>query len=188
MHRGRKYTYTGERDLPEIQALAVLLLDGSNEFHTVRGYQLLDQHRKLLTPAMEDYIEMIYRYSLSEGYLRINTLSELLNVQPPSATKMVQKLTNMELVNYRKYGIISLTKAGAEMGKFLFDRHNVIEEFLKNIGAGENNLTETELIEHNISASTMGRMKLFNMFVQENPTFLGVLEKRYSEKGPSKSQ
>jgi hypothetical protein len=43
------------------------------EFHTVRGYQLLEQHRKILTPAMEDYLEMIYRNSLVKGYIRINT-------------------------------------------------------------------------------------------------------------------
>jgi DtxR family Mn-dependent transcriptional regulator len=182
MHRKHPYTYSGEHDDPEILSWAVLLLDGSNEFHTVRGYQLLDQHRNLLTPGMEDYIEMIYRHSLEEGYLRINALSELLNVQPPSATKMVQRLTKMELVNYRKYGILSLTKTGMELGKFLFERHGVIEEFLKNIGAGDNILTETELIEHSISASTMGRMKLFNLFVKENPGFMGLMEKRSQEK------
>lgn len=157
-------------------------LEGSNEFHTVRGYQLMDQRRKLLTPAMEDYIEMIYRHTLVEGYLRISALSELLNVQPPSATKMVQRLTKMELVNYRKYGILSLTQSGMELGKFLFERHAVIEEFLKNIGAGENILTETELIEHSISAYTMGRIKLLNGYVKDNPGFMSKIEKPQTEK------
>ena len=66
-------------------------------FHTVRGYQLLEQKKRTLTPAMEDYLEMIYRSSLKDGYIRISTLSALLNVRAPSATKMVQKLTALDL-------------------------------------------------------------------------------------------
>ena len=33
----------------------------NNQFHTVRGYQLLEQNKSVLTSAMEDYLEMIYR-------------------------------------------------------------------------------------------------------------------------------
>jgi len=62
----------------------------NSEFHTVRGYQLIEQEKKLLTSAMEDYLEMIFRNIKKEGYMRINTLAEMLNVRPSSATKMVQ--------------------------------------------------------------------------------------------------
>jgi DtxR family transcriptional regulator, Mn-dependent transcriptional regulator len=147
-------------------------LDGQHEFHTVRGYQLLGQRSKAMTPAMEDYIEMIYRNSLEQGNIRINLLSELLNVQPPSATHMVQKLTKLDLVNYKKYGLISLTKTGRELGKFLYDRHNIIQLFLRNLGAGDNDLTETELIEHNISVFTVNQMMMFNQFIDDHPLFL----------------
>ena len=84
-------------------------MDDNKKFHTVRGYQILDQNKKLLTSGMEDYLEMIYRNSLVDGYMRINTLSELLNVQASSTTKMVQKLTTLGLLDYKKYGIIFLT-------------------------------------------------------------------------------
>lgn len=76
-----------------------------DEFRTVRGYELLNQNKKELTSAMEDYLEMIYRNIEQEGYMRINTLSELLNVKPSSATRMVQKLKELGLINYEKYGI-----------------------------------------------------------------------------------
>ena len=125
-----------------------------SKFHTVRGYQLLMQNKNLLTSSMEDYLEMIYRNSLKEGYMRINTISELLNVAAPSATKMVQKLSKLGLLQYKKYGIIFLTDNGRELGKFLLERHNIIESFLKNLGADEDVLLETELVEHSISAGT----------------------------------
>lgn len=142
------------------------------KFHTVRGYQLLEQNRKLLTSAMEDYLEMIYRNSLVEGYVRINILSGLLNVQAPSATKMVQKLSKLGLLDYKKYGIIFLTENGKEIGKFLLERHNIIEAFLKNLGVKESLLVETELIEHSITATTLHKIGIFNRFVEDNPEIL----------------
>lgn len=147
----------------------------NQEFHTVRGYQLLSQDKRLLTPAMEDYLEMIYRNSLNEGYIRINTLSELLNVKPSSATKMVQKLTALGFLNYKKYGIIFLTDTGKEAGKFLLKRHNVIEKFLLTIGISENILKETELIEHNISANTLESIDILNTFFENNPDIIKKL-------------
>lgn len=144
----------------------------TSKFHTVRGYQLLEQNKKLLTSSMEDYLEMIYRNSLTEGYMRINNLSELLNVAASSATKMVQKLSNLGLVDYKKYGIISLTEDGKELGKFLLERHNIIESFLKNLGVEENILIETELIEHNVSVSTLQKISSFNKFLKQNPDIL----------------
>ncbi len=152
-------------------------MEEMSKFHTVRGYQLLSQNKNLLTSAMEDYLEMIYRSSLVEGYMRINTLSELLNVAAPSATKMVQKLSKFGLLDYKKYGIIFLTENGREIGKFLLERHNIIEEFLKNLGVQEDTLIETELIEHNISASTINKIDLFNKFFVKYPE----ISKKYRE-------
>lgn len=143
-----------------------------SKFHTVRGYQLLEQNKKLLTPAMEDYLEMIYRSSLVEGYMRINTLSELLNVAAPSATKMVQKLSVLGLLDYKKYGIIFLTENGKEIGKYLLQRHNIIELFLKNLGVKVDILIETELIEHTISAATLQKINIYNKFLEQNPDII----------------
>ena len=152
-------------------------MKNEREFHTVRGYQILEQKKRLLTSAMEDYLEMIYRESLLEnGYLRINKLAEVLNVQAPSATKMVQKLTKLGLINYQKYGIIMLTVKGKQIGEFLLNRHQIIEEFLKSIGV-QNTLVETELIEHNISIHTLQIIDLLNNFFVNNPDFVEKFER-----------
>jgi DtxR family transcriptional regulator, Mn-dependent transcriptional regulator len=147
-------------------------MEEMKKFHTVRGYQLLEQNKKLLTSAMEDYLEMIYRNSLIDGYMRITTLSELLNVQAPSATKMVQKLTALGMLDYKRYGIIFLTDNGKEIGKFLLERHNVIEFFLKHIGVEDSILLETELIEHNITAETLQKIDCLNGFLKACPDVL----------------
>ena len=143
----------------------------------MRGYQLLRRDKKLLTSAMEDYLEMIYRNSLKDGYMRINTLADLLNVQASSTTKMVQKLAHLGLVDYEKYGIILLTEGGREIGKFLLNRHRTIETFLKFLGVSENILIETELVEHNISPETTEKIEMLNKFLGQNPQFVEEFEK-----------
>jgi len=148
-----------------------------DEFHTVRGYQLLKQEKKLLSTAMEDYLEMIYRNIQEDGYMRINKLSELLNVKPSSATKMVQKLTELGFLNYKKYGIIFLTENGKKYGKFLLKRHNIIEKFLKSIGISENLLRETELIEHNVSDNTLKSINKLNIYLEMHPEVIKEFEK-----------
>lgn len=144
-------------------------MDKNKEFHTVRGYQLLYQNNKLLTSAMEDYLEMIYRNFLTEKYMRINMLSEMLNVKPSSATKMVQKLAQLGFLKYEKYGIIFLTEQGRELGAFLLYRHNIIQKFLEMLGINEDLLIETELIEHNISSNTLENIKILNEFFEKTP-------------------
>ncbi|RCX15551.1 DtxR family iron (metal) dependent repressor [Anaerobacterium chartisolvens] len=147
-------------------------MNKNQEFHTVRGYQLIEQTNRQLTSAMEDYLEMIYRNILTEGYMRINILADMLNVKPSSATKMVQKLTELGFLKYEKYGIIFLTDQGREIGEFLLKRHNIIEKFLDNIGICDNLLVETELIEHNVSSSTLKRIDLLNLYLEKHPQFL----------------
>lgn len=137
------------------------------EFHTVRGYQL--QNHMALTPAMEDYLEMIFRGCNQQKYFRINELAENLNVRASSATKMVQKLGEYGFIKYKKYGILELTNNGKELGAFLLMRHNIIEKFLSMIGIEENLLKETELIEHYISPSTLEHLNLLNQFFLSKP-------------------
>ena len=67
-----------------------------NEFYTSKGYQL--KSRLAITESMEDYLEMICRHIADAGYLRVNALAELLNVNPSSASKMTARLKELELV------------------------------------------------------------------------------------------
>ncbi|MBU5270319.1 iron dependent repressor, metal binding and dimerization domain protein [Clostridium cochlearium] len=143
-------------------------MNSNKKFHTVRGYEILKKHKNLLTNSMEDYLEMIYRNSLECGYTRINEISKSLNIRPSSATKMVQKLSEIGFVNYEKYGIIKLTKKGEDMGSFLLKRHSIIENFLKNIGVKKDILVNIELIEHSVTKEALEKIDLLNRFLKEN--------------------
>ncbi|SHI80716.1 iron dependent repressor, metal binding and dimerization domain protein [Lutispora thermophila] len=147
-------------------------MNGNQGFHTVRGYEILGKQQQVLSHSMEDYLEMIYRSSMVEGYTRINTLAELLNVQAPSATRMVQKLSKLGFVKYERYSIVRLTPKGEKVGKFLLDRHQIIEEFLKLIGVEDKLLKNVELIEHNVTVDALNKIEMLNKFFNTYPETL----------------
>lgn len=141
-----------------------------NEFRTARGYEQKLNDGKLLTASMEDYVEMLYRcYIDGEQKIRLNKLAELLNVRDSSASKMMQKLGVLGLIDYEKYGLIKLTELGMGIGRVLLDRHNTVEKFLKFISCNKDVFLETELIEHIINSDTVKYLKKFNDFIEENP-------------------
>ena len=126
----------------------------NSDFRTVRGYQLVNQREGKLTPALEDYLEMAYRICVENSYARVGQLSELLNVKPSSASKMISKLAGLGYLKYDRYEIIQLTDRGREIGAYLLMRHETIENFLTLIGSA-NSLEEAELVEHSLSSSTV---------------------------------
>lgn len=158
-------------------------LKKKEQFYTVRGYQMLNAENKSLTSSMEDYLEMIYRICKEEGYARVNQLAEMLNVRPPSTTKVIQKLNELGLVDYEKYGIIQLTEEGKSIGGFLLKRHEIIEEFLRILGIEETRLKDTEMIEHDVSLNALKSIYVLNEFLSGNPDIMERYEtfrKRYS--------
>lgn len=80
----------------------------SGDFKAVKGYQ------SGVTAAAEDYLEMIYRNSEISGHMRINFLAAKLNVPPAAAARMVQHLKELGLVEFEKYGLITMTAKGRE--------------------------------------------------------------------------
>lgn len=146
------------------------------EFYTVRGYQILNAEKRLLTSSMEDYLEMIYRTCEEEGYARINRLAEKLHVQPSSATKVVQKLAVLGMIDYQRYGIIRLTERGKDIGGFLLKRHEIIEEFFGLIGLSDTLLKDTEIIEHDISLKALSGLEKMNRFFRQYPDVLQLYQ------------
>lgn len=142
-----------------------------NEFHTLRGYQLKEKNDTKLTPALEDYLEMVYRLCLEQQSTRINKLSKSLNVRPSSASKMVSKLVELGLLKYDKLDCILLTNQGKSIGKYLLERHHIVESFFKLIGSNSP-LKEAELVEHMLCPSTVYRIKALIDFFDKNPIIL----------------
>lgn len=129
----------------------------SEKYYTLTGYKI-KEHIKI-TSAMEDYIEMIYRNTITNDNISVKELSILLNVKASSVSKMVNRLAKLNLVDFQKYGHITLTKEGKKLGKFYLERHNTLTLFFKNLNKSNFKLEQVEKIEHFVDEITIKNMK-----------------------------
>lgn len=148
------------------------------DFRTVRGIETLLTGKEGLSWTLEDYLEMITR--VGDG-VRIGELSERLNVNPSSASKMAVKLAVQGCVEPAHYGQLRLTKKGRRLGEYLIWRHEITEEFFALFSQGESALYETELSEHILSTKTLENMEKFVEFLKNNHDIRDDLKKLFSQ-------
>ncbi|GBG58103.1 Fur family transcriptional regulator [Sporomusaceae bacterium FL31] len=137
----------------------------------------------MLSPSLEDYLEEIYRLSLSAGTVRVTDISRKLRVSTPSVTKALRRLISKGYITHQRYGLIGVTESGKKMGTFLIERNQTLQEFLMLIRANCDIPAEAESIEHYLSNSTIDSLKSLGLFMQSNPDvykrylgFTGVVE------------
>lgn len=141
-------------------------MDNRNDFYTQKGYEL--HNTDDLTASMEDYLEMICRMLKGQDIVRIQALSENLHVKPSSASKMVNALKERGYISFQKYGYLTATPKGLEVGEYLLYRHDILHEFLCLLNHSENELEQVEKIEHYINRETVANLHLL-FGASENP-------------------
>jgi len=137
-------------------------MNRKSEFYTLNGYRIKNKNK--LTESMEDYLEMIYR---NKDNVHVNDIASKLNVKPSSVSKMINKLKECGYIDSIKYGSITLTKEGIEIGKFLLWRHNVLVKFFKKLNKKNYLLEQVEKIEHFIDFDTLKNMEKFTRHPRE---------------------
>lgn len=133
-------------------------MNRKSNFYTLNGYKI--KNKVLITESMEDYLEMIYR-NKNKDKIHIKEIAQKLNVKPSSASKMINKLKEYNLVNFEKYGLITLTEEGENIGKYLLWRHNILVKFFKFLNKKNYSLEQVEKIEHFIDYQTLKNMEKF---------------------------
>lgn len=133
-------------------------MDDRNDFYTQKGYELHSTDD--LTASMEDYLEMICRMLKEQDVVRIQALSEKLHVKPSSASKMVNSLKERGYISFQKYGYLTATPKGIEIGEYLLYRHDILHQFLCVLNHSENELEQVEKIEHFMNRETIANLQL----------------------------
>ena len=80
--------------------------------------------------AVEDYLKTIYEIEREQGKVATTVLAEQLSVAPASATGMIKKLADMDLVAYQPYQGLVLTQTGRGIALEVIRHHRLIELFL----------------------------------------------------------
>ena len=144
-------------------------MDNRNGFYTQKGYEL--HNTDDLTASMEDYLEMICRMLKGQDVVRIQSLSENLHVKPSSASKMLSALKERGYISFQKYGYLTATQKGLEIGEYLLYRHDVLHEFLCLLNHSENELEQVEKIEHFINRETVTNLQLLLERLKSSTSF-----------------
>jgi Mn-dependent DtxR family transcriptional regulator len=109
----------------------------------------------------EDYLEKILVLQQRLGTVRSIDLAEEMGYSKPSISRAVGKLRDEGYLNVGSGGALELTELGLEAAEHIYERHNVIADYLENaLGVRrETALEDACRIEHVISAEAFDKMK-----------------------------
>ncbi|MFC7077627.1 metal-dependent transcriptional regulator [Haloarcula halophila] len=108
----------------------------------------------MLSAKMEDYLKAIYRLEREgEAPVATSTIAETVGVTPPTATSMIEKLTDQEFLEREKYKGVTLTPEGETIALEVIRHHRLLETFLtEELGYDWATVhEEAEILEHHIS-------------------------------------
>lgn len=126
---------------------------------------------KPLTATMEDYLEAIFDLDKDKKAIRVRDIAKRLDVKMPTVTSMLRTLNNRGLVNYEKYEYVALTETGADVGREMRRRHQMLFRFLTAILKIDAKTADDEAckMEHALSVATLESLTDFMEFIQTCP-------------------
>ena len=121
-----------------------------------------------LTSSLENYLETICILSQKDPVVRSRDIARKLRVTMPSVTEAMRKLAGAGLVNYEKYGYITLTSKGTDLAQQIYLHHKILSRFFRDILGVNMEIAEEDAckIEHYASLETLRRLKIFIEFME----------------------
>lgn len=109
----------------------------------------------------ENYLETILILKQEKGYVRSIDIAMKLDFSKPSVSRAMSLLReNGYITMDQKEGWIELTDSGREIAERIYERHQVISQWLMDLGVAEKTATADACrIEHVISPETFDRIK-----------------------------
>ncbi len=125
-----------------------------------------------LSSNMEDYMETIAVLSANQKVVRVKDIAKKLEIKMPSVTAALNKLKDMELIEYEKYGFIELTEKGKKTALRVLDRHNILSDFFQSVLNMKINEAEDVAckIEHVISPEACIKLEKMLKFYKKEKT------------------
>jgi Mn-dependent DtxR family transcriptional regulator len=112
-----------------------------------------------LSKALEMYVKVAFELEEELGTATVSDMAERLGVKAPSVTAALQKLDSMDMVKYRRYQNVKLTKRGKSIAKQLLNRNRTLMDFLLMIGVDEETASlDACEIEHVVHPKTIEKL------------------------------
>ena len=92
-----------------------------------------EQEKKTLSPALENYLEIIFLEEARDGAARASSIADAAKVSRSTVTSTLKTLKSMGLVEYEPYSLVHLTKEGRVIGRDITHRHVIFREFFEQV-------------------------------------------------------
>ena len=124
-----------------------------------------------ITPAMEDYLKVIYGLETSGERVATQTIAERMNVAAPSVTGMLKRLAELKLIEHEPYRTIQLTSTGRKVALEVVRHHRLLELYLSEaLGYSWDEVhDEADRLEHTISEEFEARIDAVLGFPTHDP-------------------
>lgn len=116
-----------------------------------------------LTNSQEEYLKTIYLLEKSRKKVRVTDIATKLEITKPSVNKAINLLKEMEMINYKAYGNITLTKQGKSYAIEVIKKQDILTMFLVEILGINKVQAEEEAIamKHTISKQTTQKLNQY---------------------------
>ena len=112
--------------------------------------------------SSENYLETILVLSKSRPVVRSVDVAEELGFKKSSVSVAMKHLREREHITVTKEGFIYLTPSGKEIAEMIYERHQLLTDWLVRLGVDENIASEDACrIEHDISKESFEAIKAF---------------------------
>jgi len=126
---------------------------------------------KELTSAVEDYLKAVYALAAEGRRATTSALAERMHVSPPSATAMMKRLHELELVERAPYRGVVLTDRGRLCALEVLRHHRLLERYLADsLGMSLDEVhAEADRLEHVLSEELEARIDAVLGFPTHDP-------------------
>lgn len=112
--------------------------------------------------SSEDYLETILILSKKLPVVRSVDIATELNFSKPSVSVAMKHLRENECIEVSSAGFITLTSKGMEIASSIYERHQVLSDWLISLGVNPETATKDACeIEHQISDESFQAVKSF---------------------------
>lgn len=128
--------------------------------------------KPMFSQAEENYIKTIYHLeALSSKGISTNAIAKKLDTKASSVTDMIKKLSEKEVVLYKKYQGVTLTEFGSKTAVSIIRKHRLWEVFLVNkLNFSWDEVHEVaEQLEHIKSPKLIDELDAFLDFPKRDP-------------------
>lgn len=130
---------------------------------------MTDKTKLELTENLEDYLYDIFEILKTAPIVRIKDIAKRRQVKLSSVVVAAKSLAERGLINYQKYGYITLTTGGLKIAKEIENKKKILYKFLTEIlkVSHQTALKDAHKMEHDLSEETISKIIEFTQSIKD---------------------